>query len=164
MSLPLILKLLHIFTAIWLVTGIIGRYMVLSRVSNSPSIREIQTLLPIATIFEERMVIPGSTAVFLAGLVTAWAQGWPILGFLQGGASNWVLVSLLLFITIFPIIIFIFVPRGKIFEAALKDAVARDSITPELKAALDDPAVRAGHYYEIVLMLVIVTLMVLKPF
>ena len=164
MSLPLILKLLHVFAAIWLITGLIGRNLVLSMAGRSTSVQQLQAMLPIGTIFEKRMVIPGSTAVLLAGLITAWAQGWPILGFLQGGASNWVLVSLFLFLTIFPLIRFVFLPRAKIFEAALKESAARDAITPELTAALHDPAVRAGHLYEIVLLVVIVSLMVLKPF
>ena len=164
MSIPLILKLLHVFAAIWLITGLIGRNLVLSRAARSANLQEIRTLLPISAVFEKRMVLPGSTAVLLAGLVTAWAQGWPILGFLQGGASNWVLVSLLIFLTIIPVIRFVFVPRGKRFEAALKDAEARNTITPELLSAFHDPAVRAGHRYEIVMMVVIVALMVLKPF
>ena len=81
---------------------------------RSTSVQQLQAMLPIGTIFEKRMVIPGSTAVLLAGLITAWAQGWPILGFLQGGASNWVLVSLFLSLTISPLIRFVFLPRAKI--------------------------------------------------
>jgi hypothetical protein len=100
-TLALILKLLHVFAAIWLMIGIIGRTVLLSRAEHSQEIESVRVLLPVAHIFESKMVIPGSSAVLLAGLVTAWVQGWPILGFLQGGASNWVLVSLLLFATIF---------------------------------------------------------------
>ena len=33
-------------------------------------------------------------AVRVAGLIAAWARGWPILGFLQGADVNWVLDSL----------------------------------------------------------------------
>jgi hypothetical protein len=110
------------------------------------------------------MVLPGSFAVLTAGLATAWVQGWPILGFLQGGSSNWVLVSLILFLTIIPVIRFIFLPRGKRFEAAFDQAQAQNRVTPELTTAFNDPLVRAGHIYEMALLGLVTALMVLKPF
>jgi hypothetical protein len=110
------------------------------------------------------MVIPGSSAVVLAGIFTTFAQGWPLFGFLQHGASNWVFVSLVLFLTIIPIIIFIFLPRGKVFQAALDRAAVEKAVTAELKAAFRDPVVRAAHYYELGVIVVIIWLMVVKPF
>jgi hypothetical protein len=162
--LALVLKALHVFAAMWLVAGLIGRYVALSKAEQSRDIHAIRSILPVAGVFENSMVIPGSTAVLVAGLLTAWTKGWPVLGFIQGGASNWVLVSLVLFLTLFPLIVFVFVPRGKVFERAMKEAVAQERVTPELAAAFGDPAVRAGHYYELSVMAVIVALMVLKPF
>jgi Predicted integral membrane protein (DUF2269) len=164
MSLASVLKLIHVFAAFWLVTGIIGRYVALNKAEQSTDIPSLRVLIPVASVFERGMVLPGSFAVLIAGLVTAWIQGWPILGFFQGGASNWVLVSLVLFLSLIPVIIFIFVPRGKVFETAYTDAVTKDRITPELSTAFRDPVVRAGHIYEIIVMVVIVALMVLKPF
>jgi hypothetical protein len=164
MAIAPILKLLHIITAIWVITGVIGRYVALSKAENSTDLNAVRAILPVASVFENMMVIPGSTAVLVAGLFTAWAQGWPVLGFLQGSPINWVLVSLLLFLTIIPVIVFIFVPRGKIFEARLNEAIAQNRVTTELTQAFHDPLVRAAHMYEIGLMIVIVILMVLKPF
>ena len=40
------------------------------------------------------MVVGGSIAVLVFGLTTAWLQSLPIHGSLQGGAMNWILVSL----------------------------------------------------------------------
>jgi hypothetical protein len=164
MSLALFLKFLHVAAAMWLITGLIGRAVVLARAGRSSDIHEVVTLLPLSSIFEKSMVIPGSSAVLIAGLVTAWAEGWPILGFIQGGSVNWVLAALLLYLTIFPVIRFVFIPRGKVFEAAFQGAVKQGRVTPELSTAFNDPAVRAAHTYELVLMAVIVALMVLKPF
>ncbi len=164
MSLAAFLKFLHVAAAMWMVTGLIGRGLVVSRARRSRDIHEVRTLLPLSTVFEKSMVIPGSSAVFLAGLVTAWAEGWPILGFIQGGSTNWVLAALLLYLTIIPVIAFVFTPRGKVFEAAFHEAVKQERITPELSAAFNDPTVRAAHTYEMVLIVVIVALMVLKPF
>lgn len=164
MNLPTILKLLHVFAAFWLITGIIGRYVINKKASESKDMQVVCALMPASGVFEQAMVLPGSFAVLAAGLVTAWAQGWPILGFLQGGSSNWVLASLVLFLTIIPLIRFVFVPRGKMFEAAFNDAAAKGQVTPELSAAFRDPLVRAAHIYEFGAIVVIVALMVLKPF
>lgn len=164
MNTALFLKLLHVLAAFWLVTGLLGRYVTLYKAEQSTKIEAVLSLLPVGAVFERAMVIPGSFAVFVAGLATAWAQGWPILGFLQGGASNWVLASLVLFLTLIPVIMFVFVPRGKVFETALNDAVAKELVTPGLTAAFQDPLVRAAHIYELAVIAVITALMVLKPF
>jgi len=147
-----------------LIAGVLGRTVVLFKAEHSPDIQAVRTLMPVANIFERTMVVPGTFAVFLAGLLTAWLQGWPILGFLQGGKSNWVLVSMLLLLSIIPVIAFVFVPRGKVFGKALEESIAEDRITPQLTAAFRDPWVRAAHIYELSMIAVIVILMVLKPF
>jgi uncharacterized membrane protein len=164
MSLALLLKLLHILTAIWLVTGLVGRYILLARAEKSRDIHEMASLLPVATIFERAMVIPASMAVFAAGLLTAWAGRWPILGFLQGRSPSWIIIAILLYLTTFPLIRFVFIPRGKIFEVALNEALAKDQVTPELTAAFRDPIVRRAHIYELAVVAAIISLMVLKPF
>ena len=164
MSLALILKFLHVAIAMWLVTGLIGRNVVLARARRSTDIHEVITLLPVSAIFERSMVIPAGSAVLIAGLLTAWAEGWPILGFIQGGKSNWVLVSLLLSLAFIPLVIFVFTPRGRVFEKALNEAVKQQRVTPELTVAFNDRAVRAAHTFEMALIAVIVALMVLKPF
>jgi hypothetical protein len=58
----------------------------------------------------------------------------------------------------------VFLPRGKVFEAALQDAVAHGQVTSRLTAAFNDRVVAAGHIYELVGVAVIVYLMVAKPF
>jgi len=54
--------------------------------------------------------------------------------------------------------------RGKKFAVALEDALAKGQMPPELRLHLDDPVVRAAHWYEMISMPVIVFLMVFKPF
>ena len=94
------------------------------------------------------MVIPGWEAVFVLGLITTWLQGWPLLGFFQGANSNWLLVAVLLFLSQIPLIIFVFLPRGKIFVQALDRAVAQGLVTSELTNAFKDKTVYASHIYE----------------
>jgi len=43
----------------------------------------------------------------------------------------------------------VFLPRGRIFEEALKDAKGRGEVTPELRTALSDPAVRNARAIEL---------------
>jgi hypothetical protein len=45
-----------------------------------------------------------------------------------------------------PLVALVFV-RGKVFEQALHQAQAEGRVTPDLTAALHDPAVRAAHVY-----------------
>ncbi len=164
MSVSLLLKLLHIVAGFWMIAGLLGRTVTMYQAGRARDIQAVCALLPVAAIFERRMVIPGSNAVLLLGLITAWAQGWPILGFLQGAPTNWVLAALLLMLSIFPVIIFIFLPRAKRFERAFQGAVAQSQVTPALTAAFHDPLVRLGHWYEFIALAAIITLMVLKPF
>jgi hypothetical protein len=109
-------------------------------------------------------VRPATFIVLLTGLIAAWQRGWPILGFLQGGAENWVLAALLVYLSIVPVIVFVFLPRGHIYRRALETATALGAMTPELRAAINDPFVRAARAYEILMVAVLVLLMVAKPF
>jgi hypothetical protein len=58
----------------------------------------------------------------------------------------------------------VFVPRGKKFDLALEAALAEGQMTPELRAALEDKVVKLAHLYEEVAIVIVVALMVFKPF
>ena len=164
MTIVATLKFLHVLVAFWMTAGLIGRSVAQLRAERTTEIRSLQLLVELIGRFDRLMVIPGSQAVFLLGLLTAWVQGLPILGFLQGARSNWLFVSLLLFVGIFALVPTVFIPRGKRFGAAFDEAVATGSVTVRVSAALRDPVVRAAHIYELVAILVIIWLMVAKPF
>jgi hypothetical protein len=103
-------------------------------------------------------------ALLVFGLFTAWAQGWPILGFLQGGSTNWLLVSIVLYVSMIPLIALVFLPRGKTFEAALNEATAQGQLTAALSNAFQDRAVANAHTYELIATALVIVLMVTKPF
>jgi hypothetical protein len=63
-----------------------------------------------------------------------------------------------------PLVPLIFLPRGKVFEAALAEAQAQGRVTVELTAAFRDPAVAFARLYEGAAIAVVVALMVTKPF
>jgi hypothetical protein len=88
--------------------------------------------------FERMMVIPGSFAVVVLGLLAAWTLGQP----LAGSDHWWLLLSLLLILAIGVLVPTVFLPHGKVFEHELAQAKARGEFTPEIRTALRDPAVR----------------------
>jgi hypothetical protein len=118
----------------------------------------------LSNVFDFTLVRPISLFVLLTGLAAAWARGWPILGVLQRAPINWVLAALLIYLTIIPLIVFVFLPRARAYEHALAEASAQGTVTPALRAALDDPAVRAARVYVLVMIAVLTWLMVAKPF
>ncbi len=163
-SIAIILKLIHVLTAFWFISGILGRGIALSRAKKASEVKTVDALMQTVDLFDKRMVIPGSFAVLVAGIVAALASNWPMLGFLEGGKVNWLFVSILLFVSNIPLIIFVYNPRGKIFGEALQDALAKGQVTAELSAAFRDRVVAVAHGYELVSIAVIVVLMVTKPF
>jgi hypothetical protein len=151
---------LHVAIAFWFVGGLIGRGVTLARARSSADIDTVSLLTELAGRFENLMVIPGSIAVLVAGLLAAWAEGIP----LWGPGSGWLLLALILFLSTWPLVPLIFLPRGKVFGAALADARAQGKVTPALTDAFHDPAVAFARNYEMVVIAVIVALMVVKPF
>jgi hypothetical protein len=97
-------------------------------------------------------------------VATAIAQGRPFLGPLVGARVDWLFVSVLLYLSLVPLVPLVFVPRGRAFEAALADAVARDEITPALRVSWSDPVVRLAHVYELGAVTLVLVLMLAKPF
>jgi hypothetical protein len=110
------------------------------------------------------MVIPGNLTVIVFGVILGWITGAPILGFLQGASRNWLLTSNILLLIGAVNVPLVFLPRGKLFDVALKDALAKGQITSELRAHINDPVVRNAHILELSALAVIVILMVFKPF
>jgi uncharacterized membrane protein len=157
-------KFLHIASSFLLVTGLLGRELTRMQAARTADIQIFSAFTQLAGRFESLLVIPGSFLVLLFGMLIGWMRGWPLLGFLTGSSSNWLLVSLLLYLGMIPLIVFVFLPRGKVFEARLADAQARGQVTPELLASLHDPAVRRAHIAEAAGLVIITYLMVMKPF
>jgi len=164
MSLSILMKLLHILAGFGLMTGAIGRNVTFRKAGESTDVSAVRALLEASEFFERRMLIPSGMAVLLFGLVTAWLQGWPILGFLQGGTSNWVLASLVLYLAPGFVIPRLIIPRRKQRLKALEQALAQGKITPELSAALNDRVVVNFRTAELVGLGIILILMVAKPF
>ena len=164
MSWYLLLRFLHILSSIVFIGGIFARQAVRSRGKKATSIRELEAYFLAAGQIEKLMVIPGNMAVIVFGVVLAIMMKAPIFGFLQGASQNWLLVTNLMLLAGGLMVPLIFLPRGKIFDRLMQDALSRDEITPELRSHLDDAVVKSAHFLEMFLVVVIVILMVFKPF
>ena len=157
--LALLLKLAHVVLAFAMVAGLVGRWILLTRAAATDDVERSHLLAEAASPFE-RIVQMVSPLVVVVGLVTAWAQGYPWLGLTTG----WMLLTVLLIIPIMVFIPVIFLPRGRVFEAEMAAARAAGEVTPGLRAAWADPAVAMARRYELTTIVIIVALMVLKPF
>lgn len=160
----LVLRFLHILSSIVFIGGIFARQAVRNQGKKMTGIRELEAYFSAAGQIEKLMVIPGNMAVIVFGIILALMARAPILGFLQGAAQNWLLVTNLLLIGGGLLVPLIFLPRRKIYERLRNEALVRDEITAELRSHLDDPVVKSAHWLEMFLVVMIVILMVFKPF
>ncbi len=155
---------LHIMSAIILLGGLFARQIVRAYAKKSSDVRIISELYKAAARIEMLMVRPFTGFVVLFGVIYALMIKAPIFGYLQGADQNWLLVTNIMVLLIpFPIIFF-FVPRGKILEPIMQDALAKGQVTPQLREQLHDPAMRRVHFMEITGAVIVVILMVFKPF
>lgn len=165
MNLYVFMKLLHVLAAFWFLSGLVGRDFAFWRAGKATSVQAVQALLQISDFFERYAVIPVSMAVFLFGLIVTFMQKWPLFGFLQGSPINWLLLSFILFLgislAIGPLRL---VPRRKQRSKALEEALVQKTITPELTATLNDPVVLRFRMIELGIVILIIILMVTKPF
>ena len=143
--------------------GLIGRWIVLGLAEGAETLATMQALTRAARPFE-RIVIVGSVLVLVLGVAAAIAQGRPFLGPLQSGRVDWLFVSLIIYLSVLPLVRLVFLPRGRVFDAAMEDAVTRGELTGELARTWRDPVVRAAHLYELVAVSIVFVLMVAKPF
>jgi Predicted integral membrane protein (DUF2269) len=158
-----VVVLIHALTGIVFIVGLIGRWLILGAAARATDLPSMKTLTDAAGPFE-RIVVIGSLLVLLFGIVAAYLEGHSILGPLTGGSVDWLFVSVVLYLSIIPLVPLVFVPRGKVFGAALSDAAQQQRVTPELQAAWTDPVVRAAHIYELGAVTVVLILMLAQPF
>lgn len=164
MTLLKLFLFLHIMSSIMLVGGIFARQVVRGYAKTSPDIKVIAELYKAAGKIESVMIRPFTGFVVLFGAVYAAMIKAPIFGFLQGAAQNWLLVTNILVLMIPLPIIFFFIPRGKVFEPIMNDALAKGQVTPEVREQLHDPAMKRMHLAEMLGVVFVVILMVFKPF
>ena len=157
------LKVLHALTGALLLGGLVARWVSLGAAARARDVHDVRTLLAVTARFE-RLVIAMFFVVLILGVSTAIVQGRPFLGPLQGHHVDWLFASFVLYILTIPLVPLVFVPRGKVFEAALERAGTAGPVPDDLRAAFRDRAVLGAHVFELVGVFVVFALMVGKPF
>jgi uncharacterized membrane protein len=147
-SLYLLMKLFHVLAAFWMVSGVVGRDLTLWWAGKAKDVQAIHALLQISEFFERYAVIPVSIAVLIFGLIVTWMQKWPLFGSLQGAPSNWLLVSFILFVGMMGLI----APLGLVARRKERERAMRDKVVIRFRVV------------ELIFLLVIIILMVTKPF
>jgi uncharacterized membrane protein len=160
----LVIKFLHVSAVAITIGSMFARQLVRGIARRSDDVNEIASLTRAAIRMDRVLVIPSSNVMVLAGIVLAIMLKWPIFGFLQGAAQNWLLVSNLLLIALMVMIGTVFVPHNRKVDAILQAALAEGRVTSELRAALNEKKNHWAHHAEEIVILLIAALMVLKPF
>ena len=163
MDLGAILSVVHALVGVWFMGALVARWVTLGAAARAATIGDVRAILSVSARFE-RSVIAGSMLVLVFGIATAIAEGRPFLGPLQGAPVDWLFVSLVLYLSIIPLVPLVFLPKRRAFDAAYDEATASGSVTDRLRHAFRDRTVFAAHAYELAAVTVVFVLMVAKPF
>ena len=161
MTLYSLIKALHILAVTAVIAGVVGRALIRARLVRLDDIHLVREFVDLEGHFDQWLVIYGSLATLLTGVLLTWLGHWPLL---NAGVPTWTLVGAVLFLSTIPLVIWVYVPRGKVFSKAFAEALAQKRVTVELRAAFSDQVIRASYLYEYLMFPAVVALMVLKPF
>lgn len=160
----LILRFLHIVSAMLFIGGVGARQVLRSFANTTNDVRTFIVLNQAGGRIENGMVMPGFLGVIVFGVLLALTTRTPMAGLLQGGSRNWLLVSLLLLVVDLLTIPVVNRQRGKQFDQMVQEAVTTGQMTPQLRAELTNTTIRWMYCTQLVVPVVIVLLMVFKPF
>ena len=162
--LPAFLVAVHVWSVFWLVSGIVGRDVCHANARRAQDLAALRTMVGLGSVFDTRFVRPATFVVLVTGLLAGWLRGWPFLAFLHGSGPYWFPLAILIYLSIIPVIVFVFLPRGRTYRVALEEASAKGEITPRLRATMHDRVVEAARTYELLMVAVLAWLMIAKPF
>jgi uncharacterized membrane protein len=157
-----VLKLTHVLSAMWLVTGLLGRAVALSSARRASEMRILKAIADVSGRLENLMIAPGIFATLATGIATAIVGGISLFGPFDGGPL-WVfipVVLMLLAVATTPMTL----AHDRLWGQALEDAAQRGVVTDGLRAFLDAQAMLRRYAPDITAVAFIVVLMVLKPF
>ena len=145
MTLYGLVKVLHILAVTAVISGVVGRALIRARVVRLDDIGIVREFVTLEGHFDEWLVVRGSMATLLTGLPLTWLGHWPLV---NAGVPTWTLVGAVLYLSTIPLVIWVYVPRGKVFGTVFAEALAQKRVTVELRAAFSDQVIRASWLYE----------------
>lgn len=162
MTLFAVFKLLHLASAMWLVSGLLGRAVALAATRRYSDVAIVKSIADVSGRLENLMIAPGYILLIVTGVATALAGGYSLFGPLSGGPW-WVFLGVLYMIVgtvITPFVVRADAAWGK----ALEESVSLGRITDRLRGYLERGALIRRYAPDIVVVALVVALMVLKPF
>lgn len=163
MELGQLLRFGHALAGVTFMAEIVGNWIVIGFARRAESLEMMRLLLRTAAPFG-LLVTGGGITLSVLGVAAAVALGHPLFGPLQGGRIDWMFVSNLLMLPIFGFLISIYPRVGRLISVALRDAEVRGGLTPELAVAWADTRLRVARTYEFVATVVVLGLMIARPF
>ena len=155
-------KLAHVLSAVWLLTGLLARPVVLAAARRAPDMRILKALADVSGRLEELMIAPGLGLVLVTGIAVALVGGVPLFGPFVGGPL-WLFVSLVIML-VAVVLTPLTLGRDRRWGQALEEAAKAGVVTDRLRPFLVRDAMVRRYAPDIVSVLVIVALMVAKPF
>lgn len=155
---------LHVLSVFWLVAGIVGRDACWWHAARAADMGTLRTIAALASFFDRRAVQPATFVVLVTGLAAAGLRGHSLFGFFRGEGPVWPFTALIIYLSIIPVIVLVFLPKGRVYRAVLAEAESRGEVTARLRAVIADPAVMAARGYEFAMIAVLSFLMISKPF
>ena len=157
-----VVKLLHVFSAFWVVTGMLARPVVLAAARRAPDMRVLKAIADVSGRLEDLMIAPGILAVLVTGVATALVGGIPLFGPFVSGPL-WIFLSLLIVLLVV-VLTPVTLMRDRRWGQALEEAAREGAVTARLRTFLARDAMIHRYAPDVVVMLVVVALMVTKPF
>jgi uncharacterized membrane protein len=155
------LKLLHIVSSFLMVTGLVARGVSFRRAGLAKDFASTHALLSLSAWFDKKLVVPWSMVLLLSGLAAAHSGGWPLFVL---GRPTWVLVSIVLNLSLIPVIALVLAPRARARDRAAAASLAEGRVTDDLARALHDRGVIRARRAEMVVIAAVLFLMISKPF
>ena len=140
MNLYVLVKVLHILAVTAVIAGVVGRALIRTRLLRLDDIHVVREFVDLEGHFDQWLVVYGSIATLLTGLLLTWLGHWPLF---NAGVPTWTFVGALLFLATIPLVIWVYLPRGKVFGKVFQEALAQKRVTVELRAAFSDRVIRA---------------------
>lgn len=161
MNLYGLVKVLHILAVTAVISGVVGRALIRARLVRLDDIHIVLEFVDLEGHFDQWLVVYGSIATLLTGILLTWLGHWPLF---TAGVPTWTLVGAVLFLATIPLVIWVYIPRGRVFGTIFQEVLAQKRVTVELRAVFSDQVIRASYLYEYLMFPVVLALMVIKPF
>lgn len=155
-------RLVHVLSAMWLVSGLLGRAVALAAARRATDVRILKAVADVSGSLENLMIAPGIVVVLATGITTAVVGDISLFGPFTGGPM-WVFVPLVVMV-LAVILTPVTLARDRRWGEALEEAASKGLVTDRLRTFLDRREMLRRYAPDIALVAFIVVLMVLKPF